>query len=185
MFNIVICVYNKLEVTEKCIQSIRQYTPKDKYMIFFVNDGSEDIVRQWIKNQIIIYDDIIYIENKKNLGYVLSAIRGVEESIKSIDNPFIFVLNNDVFITDYWIDDAIKLFENKKVAIIGACGHKEVGGKKITFISGSRLIVRTKIVRELGFYDSNFNIGYWEDVDYSYRVQKAGYLIKKFSISII
>ena len=101
MFNIVICVYNKLEVTEKCIQSIRQYTPKDKYMIFFVNDGSEDIVRQWIKNQIIIYDDIIYIENKKNLGYVLSAIRGVEESIKSIDNPFIFVLNNDVFITDF------------------------------------------------------------------------------------
>lgn len=181
MFDIIIPVYNNLEETKKCVQSVRQFTETGMYHIYLVDDASTDETRDWALSQQTKYKDITVLIHFKNQGYVESTTTGVNASAKS-KNPYIFILNNDVTILSWWTHEALKLFKDKTVAIVGAFGHKEVCGKMINFISGSRLIIRKDIIKKLGFYNLNFKFGYWEDVELSYRVQKRGYKICKFQL---
>jgi len=184
MFDIVICAYNNLELTKKCVESIRKNTPKDMYSLHFVDDGSTDGTDRWMLDQQNIGDVKSFLFHKGNMGYVKSALHGVDNAARSL-HPYIFLLNNDVVITGSWVDAAKGLLTDKKVAIIGAYGHKVVAGTNVDFISGSRLIVKKDILKKYGFYDSNFEMGYWEDVEFSWRIQREGYKIKKFMLPSI
>lgn len=178
MFNIIVCAYNKLELSKKCIESIRSYTESGKYRILFVNDGSTDDTEKWCKYHNRDSSDFFYTTNKENQGYVRSAVRAVELAMQIWDDGHIFLLNNDVALLSCWAHGADKLL--KKYDIIGAAGQKEVAGQNINFISGSRLIVKRKVIQKIGFYDKNFDMGYWEDVDFSWRAQKSGFKISKY-----
>ena len=183
MFDIIIPAYNALSFSKECVKSIFQTTHPNMFRIIFVDDCSTDETHNWSDTIASLYDTFFVIHNDKNVGYVQSVLNGTEFSIDDDNSfPYIFVLNNDIVINDRWVDGALELFESdEKLAVIGAFGTKEVAGKKIDFISGSRLIVKKSVIERIGFYDPNFKFGYWEDVEFSYRVQKNGFKIKKYS----
>lgn len=181
MFDIIICAYNKLSVTKKCIESVTKNTASAGYGLYLIDDGSSDETGQFFMEYACKHDNTFAYSSFENKGYVKSACLGVEEAMRGSDNPYLFLLNNDVIINKEWDSGAIEMLKDKKIGAIGAYGCKEnVGGETIQFISGSRLIVKKSVVSEIGFYDKNFIRGYWEDVDFSRRVQKAGYEIKKY-----
>ncbi len=179
MFSIVICAYNNLTLTKKCVQSVLDCTEQGKCKIFIVDDGSTDGTDKWLRYESRdLGDNIFYTINDNNMGYVKSAIKGVESVMKMADDPYIFLLNNDVVLLSWWTHEALKLLKNYD--LIGAFGTKEVYGEKINFVSGSRLIVKRKVIDKIGMYDNNFRHGYWEDVDFSRRAVHAGFKIAKF-----
>ena len=49
--SILILTYNQLEYTKLCIESIRKFTPKDKYELIVVDNNSTDETVKWLKEQ--------------------------------------------------------------------------------------------------------------------------------------
>lgn len=180
MFDILICAYNNLDLSKRCVESVRKYTESGKYKIIFIDDASIDGTRQWAEDQESNCDDFYTNTNFVNIGFVKSVLKGYMVARPIDEANYLFLLNNDIILGACWLDGALELLSDPKVAIIGALGHKEVAGEMVEFISGSRMIIKKKIIDEIGFFDDKFKFGYWEDVDFSRRVQKAGYKIRKY-----
>jgi len=52
------------------------------------------------------------------------------------------------------------------------------------FVTGCAMLIKRKVVEDIGLLDPIY-FAYYEDVDYSYRVRKAGYKIKVIPNSVI
>ena len=156
MFDVIIPVYNNLDITKRCVDSVRKHTESGLYRIFIINDGSTDGTDDWCRYDNQEIENFFFHTKKKNEGYVKATIKGVELACGCSNFPYIFILNNDVTLLSWWARDAMKMLKNRKVGIIGAYGIKDIAGQKIHFISGSRLIVKKSVIEKVGFYDPSF-----------------------------
>lgn len=59
--SIIILTYNQIEYTKLCIESIRKFTPKNKYEIIIIDNNSSDGTVEWLKGQ----SDIKSVYNNK------------------------------------------------------------------------------------------------------------------------
>jgi O-antigen biosynthesis protein len=111
--SIIIATYNKFDFTQKCIDSIRQYTTKEDYEIIVVDNDSKDETRNWLKKQ----KDIITICNESNLGFPKACNQGID--IATGDN--ILLLNNDTIVTENWLSNLlICLHSSDDIGAVGA-----------------------------------------------------------------
>ncbi len=70
-----------------------------------------------------------------------------------------------------------KLFPGSKLFNRYNLGHLDENKvHEIEVLSGAFMFIRTKILPDIGYLDEDFFM-YGEDIDYSYRIQKAGYKI--------
>lgn len=140
------------------------------------------------------------LRNSRNLGFSSTVNRGVEECTAE----FVLILNSDVLVKDKFLNhalDDINLDENvfgvgladksidsrgevirgrglasfKRGFLIHRRGEPDT--KDTFWISGGSSLVRRELFDKLGGFDALFNPFYWEDIDLSYRAQKAGYKI--------
>ena len=72
--SIIILTYNQIEYTKLCIESIRKFTPKNKYEIIIIDNNSSDGTVEWLKGQ----SDIKSVYNNKNLGFPKGCNQGIE-----------------------------------------------------------------------------------------------------------
>lgn len=47
--------------------------------------------------------------------------------------------------------------------------------RKVRFVGFFCALIKREVINKVGILDPNYAMGLWDDVDYSYRVQKAGY----------
>lgn len=112
--SIVIPVYNHIRFTLECLLSIQCYTKEIPYEIIVVDDGSTDLTQDIISNT----KNITYLRNPENLGFVRSCNKGAEKA----RGKYILFLNNDVQVTEGWIEELVKTFED--FPDVGAVGPK-------------------------------------------------------------
>lgn len=195
--SIIILTYNNLEYNKMCIESIRKYTKKGSYEIIVVDNNSNDGTVEWLKEQ----SDLKIIFNKENLGFPKGCNQGIE--ISEEDND-ILLLNNDTIVTPNWLENLKKcLYSDKENGAVGAitnnCSYYQsipVNYKSINEmlefakennesnsekweqrikLVGFCLLIKREVVQKVGLLDERFSPGNFEDDDYSYRIQKAGY----------
>ncbi|MCX6743531.1 MAG: glycosyltransferase [Candidatus Parcubacteria bacterium] len=112
-FSIIIPVKDNLEITQKCLNSIHQYT--FDYEIILVDNGSEP---PWPDHPQVI-------RNEQNLGFPVA----VNQGIKAAQGEIIVVLNNDIIVTPFWLD---RLAEHlKDFDIIGPITNSVSGPQKV------------------------------------------------------
>jgi len=100
--SIIIPTYNDFFYTSRCLTSISIAKSKTSYEIILIDDSPPNSkVKQLseIKN-------IKLISNDKNIGYLKSCNLGVSKS----NAEFIYLLNNDTQVSDFWLDELIRTF---------------------------------------------------------------------------
>ena len=137
--SIIIPTYKDFYYTIKCLESISKAKTKTSYEIILIDDSPPDSkVRQLSKIK-----NINLIANDKNIGYLMSCNLGVSRS----NAEFIYLLNNDTTVTDFWLDELVKTF-----SLFPNAG-----------IVGSKLINEDLSIQEMGsyiFHDGNgYNFG--------------------------
>ena len=137
--SIIIPTYKDLYYTIRCLESISKAKTKTSYEIILIDDSPPDSkVRQLSKIK-----NINLISNDKNIGYLMSCNLGVSSS----NAEFIYMLNNDTIVTDFWLDELVNTF----------CLFPNAG------IVGSKLINEDLSIQEMGsyiFHDGNgYNFG--------------------------
>ncbi len=194
---VVIVHYNSNGQLVDCVRSIIESGFED---IIVVDNNSIDGTLEKCREK---YKELFYIENFKNIGFAPAVNIGVKKAMKS-NATHILLCNPDALVENTCIKKLIKesnnkigiyspLIYNKKDDSIWFAGgyinykkqlatHETV--KELPresyyseYISGCVMLVNVQVFQKIGFLDERFFL-YYEDVDFSIRVQKAGFCTK-------
>ncbi|MFB0846167.1 glycosyltransferase [Paenibacillus oleatilyticus] len=195
--SIVIATYNKLEYTQLCIESIREYTSQHDYEIIVVDNGSTDETVSWLRSQ----SDIKAIFNSENLGFPKACNQGIE--VSNGDN--ILLLNNDTIVTNNWLTNLLSsLYSSEEIGAVGSLTNNCSYGQSIQVpynsieemhlfatqynqnsnpilweerlkLVGYCMLIKKNVLDEVGLLDERFTPGNFEDDDLSLRIRLAGY----------
>lgn len=195
-----ICIvsYNSRKYMEECIRSIKLTCAPGSYEIVVTDNASTDSVRDYLME---VSDDMTLVLCDENLGFPAGCNCCIQYS--SPDND-VFLLNNDTRMTHnalFWL--RYGLYSGEDVGAAGCMGssagnYQEISLKtdKISDIvsfavnnnvymenpyeersrlCGFAMLIRGRVLDELGGLDEAFSPGYYEDDDLSVRISGAGY----------
>lgn len=195
--SIIILSYNTLEYTRLCIESIREYTPKNCYEIIVVDNASEDGSVEWLHQQ----KDIKLLENRENVGFPLGCNQGMRASEPGND---LLLLNSDTIVTPRWLDNLqIALYSDAKVGAVSCvtncCSNQQAIEVSYTTLEemlsfaeeynhsdaqkwytwptlvGFCFLVKREVYEMIGGLDERYSPGNYEDDDYSFTIRQAGF----------
>ena len=198
MTSIIMLSYNTLGYTKLAIESIRKHTAPGTYEIIVVENASKDGSREWLEQQ----DDIRLLCNEENVGFP----KGCNQGLRIAKGDTLLLLNSDVIVTPYWLESLSKgLFSSKDVGAVSCltnfCSNYQTipapyhqmselerFGARINrrvparYERRLRLIMfcflfRREVYEAIGNLDEKFSPGNFEDDDYSFRIQQAGWKV--------
>ncbi len=201
--DIIIPVYNALEDLKLCMESLKKYTNLNLDRIILIDDHSSDMaVIPYLKS--CIEDNIILMQNEKNLGFSATINKGISCSDKDV-----ILLNTDTIVTQNWVEkivtcayssDAIGTvtpFSNNATlcsvpnfcqdntvpkgytidsfaSLIERCSLKKY--PRITVAVGFCMFIKRSVINDIGLFDEKtFGKGYGEENDFCNRAEQLGY----------
>jgi GT2 family glycosyltransferase len=153
--------------TKRCVQSIRENVKNANVII--VDNGS------WCDKDYLYGMADVYIELSENKGYA----GGVNKGLELASHSWVLVANNDIVIMPNCIDEMIGAWKSSTGAM---SPHLEIAPAMDTScfgMCGALWMSRLDIIREVGYLDEGYGIGYYEDRDYWKRMECAGYGLRK------
>ena len=184
------------QLTQQCIESIRETTPASAREIVIVDNNSQDDSVAYLRQQ----DDIVLVENDFNAGFPGGCNIGIKASKKEND---IFLLNNDTILcTNSLYTLRMGLYEKESYGAAGsmserACNHQGFArnvnideDKKFALkvnvpdsnmceikmiLIGYAVLIKRHILEEVGYLDERYFPGNKEDEDFGLRVLMANY----------
>lgn len=195
--SIIIPTFNQIHFTKQTLESIYNST---KFIpeIIIVDNASTDETVKIIKKD---FPEILLIENKENLGFP----KAINQGIQAASGKHILIANNDIVLTESWLDRLIEVAESdNKIGIVGPISNevsglqkdKEANYKSIEemhlYGAASReknknkvihfprvaflcTLIKRELLEKIGGLDERFSPGNFEDDDFCLRAQLAGY----------
>ncbi|MCG7410881.1 glycosyltransferase family 2 protein [Paenibacillus sp. ACRRX] len=193
--SIIILTRNQFHLTVLCLESIRKYTPQP-YEIIVVDNGSTDLTTTYLKIQL----DITLICNEDNAGFAA----GCNQGLAAATGDNILFLNNDTVVTPHWLTSMLEvLYSSPDIGMVGpltnySSGHQIIpvtytdlldlnqfahehaaryqgSTTEVRRLIGFCMLVRRKVLDEVGGFDELYGLGNFEDDDLCLRVAHAGY----------
>ncbi len=199
-------VYDGLEETQACIESVLETIDFECARVIIINDASpNEELCVWLR-ALPASDDLILLENEQNVGFVATVNRGMSCS----DENDVLLLNSDVVVANDWLERVQKTayaqadigtvtpFSNNATicSFPNLCDENELllGLSLETIDSafsdlnpdelielptgvGSCMFVRRQCIDEVGLFDvESFGRGYGEENDFCLRATAAGWI---------
>lgn len=194
--DIIIPVYNLKDFTQRCLNSIQEWTDLP-FQLILIDNGSEKETAWYLAQQ----KGALLIRNEKNLGYS----RAINQGIRAGEGECVLFLNNDTIVTWRWLENLLAcLLQDEKNAMVGPLTNGVAYPRQqydlefdtltrlysfaryfnqrdprfwfeVEYLSGFCLLVRREVLKEVGLLDERFGLALQEDYDLCRRVQQAGY----------
>lgn len=197
-FSIVIPTWNRSELVEALLKSL--YDERERYTSgrteVLIVDSSADNEKDSIISSCKKYD-AIYMEGDD------SVRKKRNKGIKQSKYDYILFIDSDVVVEKGLLDEYVKAYKNPyKVKLGGVLGYTEFVGKRTfwwkmlertslvnsfsfareypfhSWTIGNNVSFKKSVLEEIGMFKENFpfKLG-GDDLDMTYRVTKAGYMI--------
>lgn len=211
LISIITINYNNISVTLDLLLSIRECIYTNLEVIVVDNGSDLDPTEMIMKN----YPEVFAVRSGKNLGFAGGNNLGVRyangEFIFFVNNDTLFAENVIAeLIKPFYENEEIgiispKVFYYESPNIIQYAGATEINsltgrnniigqGKKDNselfksdftyFAHGAAMIIRKSLMDKVGVFSEIFFL-YYEELDYSYRIRKAGFKIYFNSKAVI
>lgn len=181
--SIVIPLYNQLEYTKLCMESLCQNI-SSPVEIILVDNASSDGTAEYLNT----FNKFTIITNSENLGFAGACNRG----INATHGDWIIVLNNDVIVAPGWLEGMLNAAARWKLDMVtpaireGEYNYdisnysRELVGRMQGVIrrgkvNGICFMARRQVFETIGHFDENFRIGQYEDKDLFLRAANAGF----------
>lgn len=202
--DVVIPVYKGLEETQRCLTSVLADTDRPNGRIVVVDDRSpEPALSAWL-DRLAAIGRIILLRNRRNLGFVASANRGMAKA----GNHDVVLLNSDTEVPAGWLRRlAAQAYAAPRIASVSPfsnnatiCSYPRDAGGPIPFgltlaeidetcrtVNAGRSVrvpttvgfcmyIRRAALDELGGFDeAAFGRGYGEENDFCMRAARNGW----------
>jgi GT2 family glycosyltransferase len=116
MISIVIPNYNGLEHLKTCYQSLKNQTVQD-FVLILVDNGSGDDSVAYTKS---FFESAVVIELGYNSGFAKAVNEGVKYSRTNLKSEYILLLNNDIELTNDFLERALSGIEKYTDASMAA-----------------------------------------------------------------
>jgi GT2 family glycosyltransferase len=194
---IIILNYNGKEVIKKCLASVFKLNYPN-FEVVLVDNNSTDGSLELAKTN---FSKATFIKNTENLGYAMGNNIGIRFALERAAD-FVLLLNNDTEVDRDFLTKLMEVAQKDGQIgvlspVIFAGDTKKIwfsGGKidwlkmrtrhlqknkteeyfESEFITGCSMLIRATVFKKIGLLDEDFFL-YWEDVDFSFRVKKAGF----------
>src|SRR3989338_2365242 len=101
--DIIIPVWNQLEDTRECIESIKKYTFYT-YKLILIDNASNQETSNYLQGlEKADSNNVKIIRNEKNEGFIKAVNKGISRS----DSEYVCILNNDTIVTRGWLKELI------------------------------------------------------------------------------
>ncbi len=190
--DIILPVCDQFQFTRNCIDSIAANTDTP-YRIIVINNGKNEETKAYLsgmKNR--LGDRLVIVQNQTNIGWVKALNRGIAIA----DAPFLCFQNDDTVVTRGWLRKMIKILESgdkiglanpvwegrpKRMSIddYGALIEARSSGRYIEtdWARGFSVVFKKEVVDRIGNVDEIYGLAYFDDVDFSVRAIRAGFLV--------
>ncbi|MCL4498463.1 MAG: glycosyltransferase family 2 protein [Deltaproteobacteria bacterium] len=105
--SIIIPVFNNIEYTKNCLNSLFKNHPLSNFEIIVINNASTDKTEEFL-NDFDYLDNFTVIRNDSNLGYAKACNQGAKIS----KGKYLYFLNNDTVVLKGAIDELFDTIEN-------------------------------------------------------------------------
>lgn len=189
--SIIIPVYNKIDITLRCIEHIRQMNRKESFELIIVDNGSTDHTHGTLAQD----HEIVHIRNRENLGIA----KACNSAAVTARHGILCFMHNDVSV---WYQDwASRLSEFitgvRDAGVVGLYGAKVLRrdgsfrGRavihakkdaptmrafcaKVAAVDGLLLAMSRQVLQRTGGFDEQFSIHYY-DKDISLKARDVGF----------
>jgi len=197
LVSIIILNWNGKQDTEQCIESIYKNTSYKNFEIVLVDNGSNDGSVEMLKKLQKCKKIHQLVLNRENNGFGGGNNQGMEVA----KGDYLFLLNNDTFVTKNWLRNIVKVAESRKdIGIVGphfplvqdpefvfGGGYTDDAGRAVNMynrkdmaveqVSGGAFLIKRELFAKIGFFDEGFFPIYFEEADYCARARKAGFKV--------
>ncbi len=180
--SIVIPVYKNSELCEKILGRIYSHEKDMVDEVVIVDDCSND---NSLKEVFEHYKNLLpltVIVNEKNLGFTLSANKGLKFCEKPIATRHItFLISSDVEIRGKFIEKTADILLGARKSLVGGkvlfgdTGWNSFDGRVFFYLEGWFLAATSDGWRDLKYFDENYAPFDFEDIDLSTAAMKKGY----------
>lgn len=170
--SIIIPTYNHCDdLLKPCLESIKQYTDLSDKEIIIVANGCTDNTREYVES---LGAPFKLIWEPEALGYTKSTNIGIRAAVGT---NFI-LLNNDTILLPQDKDMWIKMLQEPlKDPKMGAAGplmlHDDYADRDVLIFFC--VMIKKEVFDKIGLLDEIYSPGGGEDIDFSIRMQDAGY----------
>jgi glycosyltransferase involved in cell wall biosynthesis/cephalosporin hydroxylase/tetratricopeptide (TPR) repeat protein/cyclopropane fatty-acyl-phospholipid synthase-like methyltransferase len=195
--SIIILNYNGLDHLRLCLDSIKKNTP-EKHEIIVVDNASTDGSLEYLRS----IPDLILIENQTNIGCPPARA----QAMTLAQGHYVILLDNDTVVTPKWITKFINCSQSdSQIGLIGPRSNY-VSGPQIVqnaaygnvdemeafaqkwaqqhmnqYTPSHRLVgfcmfITRAVIDKIGSVDASFGKFGFEDDDYTWRAQIAGFI---------
>ncbi len=172
-YSIVVPVFNQLESTKKCLESIIQMSQKYNYEIIVVANGCYDGTEDWVLTQFMDPRTVLVSYHDP-----LGGGEAINVGLRLCKGEYNIVLNNDTKILGAdWIDMLRAPFVNPRMGVTGPLilFSPEVNDTFVVFFCS---MIRRGLIQNIGLLDTDaFKTGFGEDMDFCKRAKLAGWEI--------
>ncbi|MBI3306177.1 MAG: glycosyltransferase [Candidatus Omnitrophica bacterium] len=197
--DIIIPTFEAYEHVVPCVTSVLNHMAGMNYRLILINDASRDerIDSFYLS---LSGENILYLKNENNLGFVKSCNLGMKQS----EFNDVLLLNTDTLVTKDWllnlqravyarenIGGAIPLSNYASVYSVPELSHLDSAGiqkageilsayqekeiHEIPTAVGFCFYIKREVIRKIGFFDEIFGRGYGEENDFCMKAREAGY----------
>ena len=194
MISIVIPVYNAHDMTQECIDAIRENT--QDFELIIIDNGSDPAFKAPFTGDI----ELRVIRNEENKGFPIA----VNQGIRAAEGDIICLLNNDVIVTENWFErlewhllkydivgpmtnfcagmqrTTVPVYQDKKELNQRAIEFQVENAfqsQEVNWIIGFCMAFKKSIFDEIGPFDESMWPSSGEEINFCFRAQAAGHKI--------
>ncbi len=196
--SIVIPVYNQIDYTVACIESLASLDTRYRFEVIVMDDCSTESAATLLAK----IRGVRYIRNDTNLGFLRTCNRSSDHA----RGRFLVLVNSDATVEPRWLDELLDTFSvHDNVGLVGSKlvypgGHlQEAGGvvfqdasgwnygkndpadhprynylRDVDYCSAASVAIERAYFDELGRFDEQFAPAYYEDTDLCFKVRDDG-----------
>ncbi len=183
---VVIPVYNQLQYTVQCVESLLAQQVKSEDILIIDNASSDD-TPLWLEK----HPELQHYRNQVNLGCGCAWTQGV---VFSQDAEWVVLLNNDVLAGPDAIGSLLDAAEREKLGVVSPAllegkndydfdifamdYRKKMSGMiRRNRFHGVCFAVHRSVFEKIGFPDTDRRLGGYEDAEYQFRCRRANILV--------
>ena len=199
--SLVIVTYENCLLTRLCLESVLAHTAPGSYELIVIDNASSDGTRPYLKKLASRNPELRLVLSDSNMGFAPATNVG----IRMARGRAIILLNNDTVLAPHWLDRLLWHLGSSDIGMVGPVTNHAGNEARIDvdystlgeFVTFSEhryrerrherfeipvltmfcAAVRRDVLSHVGELDERFEVGMFEDDDYSMRVRQAGYRV--------